>query len=200
MYVCCRAALKRRLFQDANHGGLQELEAWQQRAQALATLYAQLQAPAATRVVAVLGAAKSAQHLALSRWVGNQLPLLCLCCLRASCLATCAMMIMPVMCTNNKLQGTCVDKRCLRVTAELAASLEEARAIARYLTPLAPTLRTLSEAADLATVPAAVSKALGGVLLGWKHNLHCRTPSRLVSMLQAVSNDVVNQAMRFLRG
>lgn len=55
--------------QDPSHGGRQELEAWQQRAQVLATLHSQLQAPTAARVLAVLEAAKSAQHLALTRYV-----------------------------------------------------------------------------------------------------------------------------------
>lgn len=87
-----------------------------------------------------------------------------------------------------------------RLAGDLSASLDEARAVARHLSPLASTLRVLSEGAELGAVPAVVSRALGGVLLGCKHSHHCRTPTRLVAVLQALGNDVVNQAIRFLGG
>ncbi len=83
---------------------------------------------------------------------------------------------------------------------DLHTAKDEACSVYQHLLPLEPTLRTLSEQADVTTITAALPKLMAGILMGWKHSVHSRTPARLGAMLYAVSNDVVNMGLEYLGG
>ncbi|KAK9822882.1 hypothetical protein WJX74_000347 [Apatococcus lobatus] len=155
-------------------GPLQELQFWQERAQDLNSVSAQLTNAKTAKLIKLLEVSQSTYYPGFVRHVS-------------------AFIIQLLL-----------DDLLLREHRPLAKEVETGRAEAndnvRYLAPLRKLLEKLSQLDDFQALPEVFKPLMHTLLLIWKHSQFYNTAARMACMLSEICDELIAQASRFLPG